>query len=429
MTVGIVVFCLMLFLVLLGTPIGLGLLGTGFIGAWLMVGWSTAVQLFTELPREILANYSYSVCPMFILMGQIANELGLVARAYEAARVWLRFSRAGLLPALFFAGGLFGAISGSSIASAGFLAKVSAPELKKHGYDQRWALGAIAAAGTLATLIPPSIMMVIFAMLTDTSVGRILIGGITPGIILILMMWAMLEIVARFKPQLFAKRNDPILSMREKFVSLKKIGPILIVFFVMLGGIYGGIFTPTAAGAVGVAAVLCIAVFKRVPMKNILRAVSDTAVISAQVFFVVLGGLLFSKILAVSGLVNVLVGYVNGLPGPLVFTGVTLIYLAAGAVLDPVSMLVVAVPVTYPVLKALGFDPVQIGIFCIIMVEAGVLTPPVGFNCYVVAGAANVNSSIVFQGMVPYFFVILALVVLIALFPQIVTFLPNAMLG
>lgn len=360
-------------------------------------------------------------------MGQLANELGIVSEAYYAARSWLSFSRGGVLSAVFMGGAMFGAISGSSVASAGFFAKVTIPELRQYGYDEKLGLGAIASAGTLATLIPPSIMMVVFSMITGVSLGKLLIAGIVPGIILTAMMIVFLEVIARVKPNLFPNLMERV-GWKKRINSLYRIWPIVLVFSIVIGGIYAGIFTPTGGGAVGAFIVLLLGLGQRkIGLKSIVTNLKDTAIMAGQVFFVVLGGLLFSKVIVLSGMVNALVKVVGGLPPIVVVLSIILIFLILGALLDPVSMLVIGVPISFRIMTSLGFHEIQIGIMSILLVEAAVLTPPVGFNCYVVASAANVDPMVVFEGMLPYFYIILIMIGIVLLWPQMVLWLPSKM--
>ena len=426
MTVGISGLIIMLALVLLGVPLAFALMGVAFVAIYLLAGLPFALIQFTEFPREILGNFAFSVCPMFILMGQLAGELGLAEHGYAVARRWLSFSRGGVLSATFGASAIFGAISGSSIASAGFFAKVTVPELDRYGYDKSLGLGAIAAAGTLATLIPPSIMMVIFAMLTETSVGGLLIGGIVPGIILTSLMIVFLEVIARAKPKLIPRMTEQV-SWKDRITALSKIWPIALTFVMIFGGIYGGFFTPTGAGAVGASVVFLIALQRRTKLKRMVASLKETVFVTSQVFFVVLGGILFSKMVVLSGMISSIITATSNLPELAVIFIVIGIYLVAGAVLDPVSMVVISVPFTFPLMLALGFHEIQIGIMVIILVEAAVITPPVGFNCYIVASAAKVDPMVVFRGMVPYFFIILLMLGLIVVFEPLSVWLPSTM--
>jgi len=428
MILGLSALFVMLALVMLGVPLAFALMGVSIVVVYLQTGASFALSLFTVFPREILGNFSYSVVPMFILMGQLAGELGLAEHGYTVARRWLTFSRGGVLSATFGASAIFAAISGSSIASAGFFAKITVPELERYGYDKKLGLGAIAAAGSLATLIPPSIMMVIFAMMTETSVGGLLIGGIIPGIVLTALMIGLLEVIGRVKPNLIPPMTEHV-SWRDRIGSISRIWPIGLTFVMIFGGIYAGFFTPTGAGAIGAFTVFLIALQKRTGLKRIVGTLKETVLVTSQVFFVVLGGILFSKMIALSGMVGNIITATSGLPEPAVVVIVIAIYLVAGAVLDPVSMVVVSVPFTFPLLLALGFHPIQIGIMVIVLVEAAVITPPVGFNCYIVASAAKVDPMVVFRGMIPYFFVILLMIGLIVIFPQLSVWLPSTMLS
>lgn len=426
MELGIALFVGMLALVLLGVPIGFALLVTSFGGAYFVAGWPYAFAIFTEAPRQILSTFSYSVAPMFILMGALAAELGLVERAYRAARLWLSFSRGGVLVATLWGGAIFGAISGSSIASAAFFSKTTMPEIRKYGYDLALGSGTIAAAGSLATLIPPSIMMVIYAILTEVSVGRILIGGIIPGIVLTTMMSSYAEAVGWLRPKLVPTVIERA-SMKERASSLAGILPIGLTFIVLFGGIYTGFFTPTAAGAISVIVVLLIGLARRIRLTQVISSLKETLLVTCQVFFVVWAGITFSRVIVLSGFLTLLIEAITVLPGPLTVIVIIVIYIIAGCLLDPVSMLVILAPFTTPILSALGFLDIQIAIVNIILVEVAVITPPVGFNCYVVASSAGIPPETVFRGMVPYFVILLVMIALLLIFPWLAEWLPGAM--
>ncbi len=427
MVEGLAVICAMLIMVFLGVPIAFSLLTSAFVGFWLIGGLGSAIGLFTEVPKEILANYTYSVFPMFIFMGQLANELGTVSEAYYAARCWLSFSRGGVLSAVFMGGAIFGAISGSSVAAAGFLAKVTIPELRKFGYNEKLGLGAVAAAGTLDALIPPSIMMVVFSMVTGVSLGKLLIAGIVPGLILTVMMITFLEVLGRVKPSLFPVLKERV-GWKQRIDSVYNLWGIALIFILVFGGIFFGMFTPTAGGAIGALAVLLLGMGKRkIGLKAIAVDLKDTTVMAGQVFFVVLGGLLFSKVIVVSGMVTAVVKVMGSLPPLPVVLLIIFVFLILGALLDPVSMVVIGVPISFRVMLALGFHELQIGIMCILLVGAAVLTPPVGFNCYIVASAAGVDPMVVFEGMLPYFLIILIMIGIVLLWPEMVLWLPSLM--
>lgn len=279
--IGIYALIVMLVLLLLGVPIAFALLGVAAVTIYIQTGPAFALSLFTEIPREILSNFSFTVAPMFILMGQLAGDMGLAADGYDTARKWLTPFRGGILTANFGAGALFAAISGSSVASAALLSKLTVPELEKYGYDKSLGLGAIAAAGTLATMIPPSIMMVIFAMMTETSLGGLLVAGIIPGIILTFMMCSLLEIVGRVKPVLLPRVTE-LVSWKSRFTSLKKIAPVALVFLLMIGGIYAGVFTPTAGGAVGAFLVFLVALFRGVKPGIMVLSLKATVLQTSQ---------------------------------------------------------------------------------------------------------------------------------------------------
>jgi len=426
MEVGLLATVFLLVMVALGIPIAFALLTSAFLGMWLLGGIDVALGAFTQSTRQIIASYSWSVFAMFILMGELANELGLVSKAYDAARRWLVFSRGGILSAVFLAAAAFGAISGSSVASAGFFGKVTAPELRKYHYDMRFGLGAIAGAGSLAMMIPPSIMMVIFALLTEVSLGRLLIAGVMPGLFLTVVTIGVLEVIGRLKPKLLPKVEEHV-SWKSRMASLGEVWPIAFTFLVIMAGIYCGIFTPTVGGAIGAFVVLLLCFFRSVAPRRILNATKNTGLMNAQVLIVVLGGLMFAKVVVLSGVVENLVHAMSGMNPVIVIGFIVAIFLVLGALLDPVSMFVIGVPFTYPVMCSLGFDPIQIGIITILLGQAAEVTPPIGFNCYVVASAANVDAMEVFRGVVPFLIIMLVELAILFAWPPLSLWLPSKM--
>jgi len=418
----------MLALVVLGVPVAFALLGAAFFTFWAQTGLAFTLTQFTEVPHTIVANSAFAVIPMFVVLGQLAGELGIGTKAYDAFRKWLTFARSGVLAATVAGSALFGAISGSTVAAASLFTKVTLPELKRFRYSEALSLGTIAAAGTLAAMIPPSVTMVIFSMFTGVSLGKLLIAGIVPGFMLAALLIAMLEVIARVKPHLI-----PPMEMRttwkEKSKAAYGIWPVFLVFVVLIGGIYAGFFTPNAAGAIGAAIMLLWAVARKAKFSSIVGCFGDTAMVVAQIFLIIIGGLIFSKVAVLSNVIPSIVGLFSGLPTPVVFAFVVLLYFVLGSLLDPTSMMAITLPFTFPLLTSLGFDGVQVGVIMVLLVEIAVITPPVGFNCFVVAGAANVHAWVVFRGIVPMLAMLIFGVALLGLFPQISLWLPQHIMG
>lgn len=425
----LIVFIAMFALVLIGVPIAFALLVGSFAGLWSVVGLPLALEKFLSAPYNITANYSFAVFPLFLAMGHLAGEIGIAEQAYMAAYRWLGGIRGGLVMATIVAGALFAAMSGSTIASAVLFAKISLPELLRTGHLRSMSAACIASVGTLATMIPPSIMMVLFGLLTDTSVGKLLIAGIVPGILISGTFVAGIALMGRLNPQTIPKA-DIRFSWRERIVGVRGIWPILVTFLIVMGGIYTGKFTPTEAGGIGAFCVFLLALIRRAGAKKIMTGFAGAAGTAAQVFIIVVAGMIFGTVVGFSGILKPFMSFVEGLPIPSlgIMAIIVVIYLLLGMFLDPVTMLVISLPFTFPlVTETLGYSPFAFGVMAIMLVEMAVITPPIGFNVFVVAGAANMPSTTVFRGIVPFFIMMMIALWMIILFPQIATFLPDLM--
>jgi len=424
------VFGLIFALLAFGVPIAFCMLGGGIIGLWLFGGLKLVYGFFSYSLHHLMANYPLAVAPMFILVGTLAEVGGLGERAYNAFHKLLGNLRGGILLATTGAAALFGACCGSSVAGAALFSKVALPELRKLNYQEELSLGTIATAGGLATLIPPSIMAVFYGILTGTSVGKVLMAGIIPGIILTLMIMLAVWTRVKLNPKL-APLSIVSVKWYEKFTALLGIWPVLIVFLGIIGGIYTGFSTPTEAGAVGASIVFLYALMKRIGLKKILDAFREGAAITSQIFIIIIAGMMISKVVSLSGMTNdILEWAVKNNVSLVVFMGILIgMCLILGCIVDPVSMLVLSLPITFPSITGLGFDPVALGIISILLVEVAVITPPVGFNIFVVAAAAGVDPAVAFRGSVMFFFILLAMIFGIIAFPSIATWLPNLVFG
>ncbi|MBI2868515.1 MAG: TRAP transporter large permease [Chloroflexi bacterium] len=426
----LIAFGLFFFLLAIGTPIFVGVFVGAALGLYLVRGWDAVWGFFTHSLHADLAQYFFAIIPMFILVGMLSESGGLGQRAYETFHKLIGHIRGGLLVATTFAAAAFGACSGSTIASAALFSKVALPELKKHNYNQGMSLASIATAGTLATLIPPSAMMVIFGVLTNTSIGRLLIAGILPGLIVAAMLGTQILVMVRLKPDLAPVRLEPV-SWRERLMAPVLIWPLLGVFAIIVGSIWTGLVAPSEAGALGSVVVLLWNFIARVPGKRIIGAFRDTAITSSQIMILILGGLILSKVVAYSRVTITAIDWiqVNDLPLAAVWGLIILIWLVLGMIIDSTSQLVLTLPFAFPIMTGLGVDPIVLGIVAIVMIELGVITPPVGFNCYVVASIAEVDPWVVFRGIFPFCVTLSAAVVLFILVPQISTFLPSLAFG
>ncbi|MGI9951901.1 TRAP transporter large permease [Moorellaceae bacterium AZ2] len=424
--IGLVCFILMIGMVLVGIPIFISMGVMAFIGFWLIGGPEVAWNYFTTGPYNIVAQFSFAVLPMFLLMGVLAGESGVGEGAYEAARKWLGRLRGGLLMATIGGNALFGACCGVSIAGNVIFGKLALPELEKYGYDRRLSLGCITAAGALSSLIPPSMGILIFSILTNVSVGRALVSGIVPGLITAAVYCAMIRVIGAFRPELVPAAEIKV-TWAERLSSLKLILPILGLFFLVIGGMFFGVFPATVGGAIGSFGVLIYALARRMEFRRIGKCFWDAAVMNAQFFPIIVSGFLFSRFVALSGLAQNfadLITQVN-LPPLAVFWLVVIFYIFCGCVMDLPSIIIITIPIVFPLLTGLGFDPYVIVITLVFMGEIAGLTPPIGMNVFAVSALLRISPDEIFRGVWPFFIADVLLVALFSAFPVLVTFLPN----
>ena len=428
--VGLWTFIGMFVLLMLGVPIFICLFAAAFVGSWLIGGPVYTLQQFASAPYYITSSYIFAVVPLFMLMSVLAADCGVAQSAYDAARKWLGGLRGGLLIVTVGAAGMFGAACGSSIATSAVFAKMALPELKKYKYDRSLSMGCIAAGGTLDALIPPNVGTVIVCILVDASIGKALVGGIIPGIIYALLLIATIQILGFFKPKAMP-RLDIKVSWKEKFSSLVLVFPIIFIVLLVIGGMYFGVFPPTVGGAMGSVGVLLVAVFRRTGIKVIAHSFYEAVLVNTQLFPLIISGFLFARFMAVSGLPKFLLQLVIDahLPPLIVMLIIIIFYLFIGCVLEFMSMAVITLPIVYPLLLGVGFDPIATIIIIVFLSEIALLTPPIGMSAFVVAGAAGVSPEVVFRGVTPFFFVCLFLLGLMVFFPEIVTWLPNLFYG
>ncbi|WP_068297930.1 TRAP transporter large permease [Pararhodobacter sp. CCB-MM2] len=431
LTIGILALGGMFALMLLRTPVAFAMLITGFFGIWVVEGLRRAgAILFTETYSSV-ANYNLIVLPMFVLLGNIASEAGFSRALYDAAHAWVGRFRGGLASASVIGCAAFSAVSGSSVATAVTIGKVALPEMKRLGYADGLSTGAIAAGGTLGFLIPPSTGFVLYAILTEESIGRLFMAGILPGLLMMLMFIAAIWLVTLRRPESGpAGEAKPFAQRIRLFLTA---APLISVIVVSIGGIYIGAFTPVEASGIGAALTALLALGTRaLSLTGFAKAVSETVRTSAMLYMIVVGANVLNPFLALTGIPSVLGEGLTGLGlGPFGTLAVILLsYVVLGMFLDGLAMLVITVPIYYPIILALGFDPIWFGVVAVIVIEMGMITPPVGLNVFVVRSVAeNVAMRTVFSGVTPFLLAMIVTLLLIIAFPQIALFIPNSMFG
>jgi tripartite ATP-independent transporter DctM subunit len=428
---GIIGTIFVFLLLFLGMPIAFALMFVGFVGISYLSSIEAALPVVARTVYGVSAYYPYTVIPLFIVMGGFAGSSGMTRELYKTFDKWLRRLPGGLSIATIAASAGFAAVSGSSVATAATMGTVALPEMKRFNYHARLATGSIAAGGTLGFLIPPSIGFVVYGMLTEQSIGKLLIAGMIPGLILALAYIGIIIAWVKLNPSL-APASPEAVGWGEKFSSLLGVWEPLAIFLLVMGGIYSGFFTPTEAGAIGATVLFLVALIKRkLGWENLTGALKEAVRISVMVLFLVAGANVFSYFLALSTIPVKVAAWAAALHvSPyLIHTIIVVIYLFLGCFLDAISMMVLTMPVIFPVVLALGFDPIWFGVIAVLMMEAGLITPPMGLNIYTVAGVAkDTPVETIFSGVAPFLLSIFVIVFIITLFPGIALFLPEMML-
>jgi tripartite ATP-independent transporter DctM subunit len=430
-TVGLIGIAFLFVLMILRTPVAFAMLLVGFFGMWALDSLRAAGAVLLTESYGAVSNYSLIVVPMFILLGNISSAAGFSRGLYDAANAWVGRFRGGLASASVLGCAAFSAVSGSSVATAVTIGKVALPEMRRLGYGNGLATGAIAAGGTLGFLIPPSTGFVIYAILTEESIGRLFMAGILPGILMMALFMGTVWLIAWRDPT--AGPRGETLPFAQRFAVLARALPLIGIIVVSIGGIYVGAFTPVEASGIGAALVILLALVKRaLSFEDFRGAVLDTVKTSAMLYTVVIGANVLNPFLAVTHIPATLGEALNGLGlgayGTLFV--IILAYVVLGMFLDGLSMLVVTIPIVFPVITGLGFDPIWFGVVAVIVIEMGMITPPVGLNVFVVKGVApDVPMATVFRGVLPFLLAMIVGLFLIILFPQIALLIPNTMFG
>ncbi|MCX7856877.1 MAG: TRAP transporter large permease [Deltaproteobacteria bacterium] len=429
-SIGLAGCVLVVLLLSLGMPIAFLMMFVGFLGISVLSSTDAALGVLARTVYEIASNYSYTVIPLFVLMGGLANQAGITEELYKTFDKWFRGLPGGLGIATIAACAGFAAVCGSSVAATAAVGNIAVPEMKRFNYHPRLAGGIVVAGGTLSFLIPPSLAFVVYGMLTQQSIGKLLISGIFPGVLLsvayIIAILVQVKVNPSLAPMLKSEAPFP-----EKLRAIKGVLDTIFVFLIVIGGIYFGFINPTEAGAVGVSALFILSVMKRrLTLKSLFYSLLEMARISSFVLFLVAGATVFSYFLALSTIPAKVSGWIVSLPIPRysVLAMIIFIYLVLGCFLDAVSMMVLTLPVIFPVVISLGFDPIWFGVVAVLMMEAGLITPPVGLNVYTLAGIlGDIPAMEIFKGAIPFLIAIFSVVLLITLFPQITLFLPGLM--
>jgi len=430
--VGIVGAIVLLILLAAGMHIALAMALVGSIGAACIIGVKATINhLLGEVFYSVF-RWDLIVLPMFISVGLLAGAAGLSRDIYYVLSLWLRQLKGGLGMATVVSCAAFGTVCGSSLVTAAVFAKTSAPEMRRWGYEKRLTYGLVSAAGSIGMLIPPSILVVIYGIFSQESMGKLLIAAISPGLLLTLFFSIAIFLIAHFKPSYVkVTRAIPVeeITWRKRFAALWLLWPIYASACIIIGGIYSGFFSPEEAGAVSMVLIFLIVLFKKEGRKELKAALIDSAAVAAMIYFIFIGATMLGRFLMLSGIVPKMLDLIIGwnLSQLNLVIAVSIIYLILGCFLDSISMLSITMPIIYPVVQAMKIDPMWYAVVVIMAIECGLITPPVGLNVYGVKGVAEPDVTLedIFIGGWPFFIVMVFVLVLLIFFPPLCTFLPN----
>jgi len=421
----------LLLLLALRMPVALAMFTVGFAGNWALNGLGAATSLMASEAFTLASSPELMVIPLFILMGNVASASGMSRQLYEAAYAIVGRVRGGLASATIIGCGGFAALSGSSVAAALTMGKVALGEMERYRYDPRLSTGVVAAGGTLGILIPPSTGFVIYAILTEQSIGRLFLAGVLPGLLLVALFVIAVSLLCLLRPD-FGPRG-PATNAYEKLRSLMAAAPTLGVILLTIGGIYGGLFSPVEAAGVGAGAVILIGLSRRrLGLAALWGAARETVVTTATVMLILVAAYMINPFMALSNIPHAVGFFINGLDLPP--TGVLLlilgVYIVLGCFLEGFAMLVLTLPIFFPIITDLGIDPIWFGVLVVLALEMGLISPPVGLNVFIVKSVApGVPLGRIFSGIIPFWLTMLAALLIVVMFPQIALFLPNTMMN
>jgi C4-dicarboxylate transporter DctM subunit len=429
LTIGYIGIALLIVLLFSGIHIGVVMGAIGFLGIACISGWAAGLIVLKTVPFTTFANYSMSVVPLFILMGGFCFYAGISKELYDTVHKWLGHLRGGLAMATVGACAAFAAVSGSSLATAATMGTVALPEMRRYRYDPSLAAGCIAAGGSIGILIPPSVPLIIYGILANESIGKLFMAGIIPGVLEAIFYIITIYILCRLEPAKGPSGSRT--GFMEKVTSLKATWGVLLLFIIVIGGIYVGIFSPTEAAGVGACGACIFAmVRRRLDWQNFKASVVGTVKTTSMIFVIFLGAMILGYFLAVTRLPFELAEFVGGLPVNryVILALILVVYFMLGCIMDSLAMILLTVPIFYPLITALGFDPIWFGIIIVRAAEIGLITPPVGLNVFVISGITkDIPMYTIFKGIIPFIIADICHVILLVTVPQVATFLPGLM--
>jgi len=427
--IGGLVILLLFVLFLMGLEIGFAMALAGFVGFAAIVNVNAALNLVAKDIYSVLSSYGFTVIPMFVLMGQVGASGGIARSLYDSAYKFIGHVPGGLAIGTVAAATAFKAICGSSPATAATFATVAVPEMDRYKYDRRLSCGTVATVGTLGILVPPSVVLIIYGILTETSIGRLFLAGIIPGLLVAFSFVVTLFGWCKVKPELGPKGQKS--TWKERFASLPPVIGVILVFFLVVGGLMQGFFTPTEAGSVGTFAVLILTLVKRdMTVKRFVKAIAETLRIACMVMMLIAGATILGHFFAVTRTPYVVADWLQSLNMPPTFIIFIImgVYLIGGSFIEDLAFLILATPIFLPVVLKLGYDPIWFGVVVSVITMIGVILPPMAINAFVVSGVAKVPVQTVYQGVYPYIIGMTVCLIILILFPGISLWLPNAIM-
>lgn len=426
--IGVLGIILLLVLIILRMSVGMSLFLVGFVGVSMLTDWNVGLSQLASSAFGTAKNSSLSVIPLFILMGMFMSNTGLGKELFNAVDKWIGHFRGGLAIATIGASSIFAAISGSTNATTATLARIAIPEMNNYNYSTALSTASVAAGGTLGILIPPSVILIIYGALTNEPIGKLLIAGIIPGILMALIFMLTINIQVRMNPSIAPRNHEPA-TFAERFRSLKSVWPFLVIFVVSIGGIYFGVFTPTEAGAIGAMGAFVITLItRRMSWKTLMASLDESIRLSVMLFLILIGASLFGKFLALSQIPMVLTSSVASLDvSPyIILSMILIVYLILGMFMEGIAIMVLTLPIVYPLITQLGFDGIWFGIIMVMMLNIGVLTPPLGLSVYIISGVVkDVPIEKIFRGVFPMVVTMIIFTILLVIFPELATYLPS----